>query len=413
MSFLAGQGDQQLPGRCKPPSRRKFNPKAKTGCHTCRIRRVKCDEGRPACNRCLSTGRVCDGYPSVFRVFTLGASPSSTSAPAATSKPSLSLYQPMSSIVTADEVNKLAQYFHRNRRASVCYQNEARAILANLSDPAIRHALNSLSALHDGLEERRYTAIIDGRSPFVNERSLDAYNAAVSSLASRLREEPSRTSAQTTLVCCQMFVSIEVMMGDYRTAFQHFLLGLRIMYQYQSRPGVSDSGLVVPCLNPGFPHLDAFAIKLFASGYPGPRHLSTCQRAYRGPMAIAAKTLLCYQARSDLSALSVQVLEFLSRLTDLRSHSQVAELKMKRAGILGCLQSWEQMYFKTVQEIMRGTSAIRVRFGTAFCLLLYRVLKVVVNLAMNVSPDDVEGLERDFCVLTEIASFATEIRSII
>ncbi|EXJ77513.1 hypothetical protein A1O3_09740 [Capronia epimyces CBS 606.96] len=33
-----------------------------TGCITCKIRRVKCDEGRPCCTRCSSTGRKCDGY---------------------------------------------------------------------------------------------------------------------------------------------------------------------------------------------------------------------------------------------------------------------------------------------------------------------------------------------------------------
>ncbi|TPX14616.1 uncharacterized protein E0L32_005308 [Thyridium curvatum] len=36
-----------------------------SGCVTCRharIRRVKCDEGKPSCQRCLSTGRNCDGY---------------------------------------------------------------------------------------------------------------------------------------------------------------------------------------------------------------------------------------------------------------------------------------------------------------------------------------------------------------
>jgi hypothetical protein len=26
-----------------------------------RIRKVKCDQDRPACNRCVSTGRICDG----------------------------------------------------------------------------------------------------------------------------------------------------------------------------------------------------------------------------------------------------------------------------------------------------------------------------------------------------------------
>ena len=34
-------------------------------CITCKIRRVRCDLSRPSCQRCLSTGRKCDGYPTV------------------------------------------------------------------------------------------------------------------------------------------------------------------------------------------------------------------------------------------------------------------------------------------------------------------------------------------------------------
>ncbi|KAF2493017.1 hypothetical protein BU16DRAFT_424028, partial [Lophium mytilinum] len=39
-----------------------WKTKVKTGCITCRIRRVKCDEDKPDCKRCTSTGRKCDGY---------------------------------------------------------------------------------------------------------------------------------------------------------------------------------------------------------------------------------------------------------------------------------------------------------------------------------------------------------------
>jgi hypothetical protein len=76
-----------------PIRRRRANPKTRTGCITCkyvaqlgscsssqiqtaalifippqcayivhRIRRIKCDEGKPSCFRCTSTGRKCDGY---------------------------------------------------------------------------------------------------------------------------------------------------------------------------------------------------------------------------------------------------------------------------------------------------------------------------------------------------------------
>ena len=35
--------------------------KSRAGCTTCKIRKVKCDESRPECNKCKSTGRKC-GY---------------------------------------------------------------------------------------------------------------------------------------------------------------------------------------------------------------------------------------------------------------------------------------------------------------------------------------------------------------
>ncbi|OAA69829.1 C6 zinc finger domain protein [Cordyceps fumosorosea ARSEF 2679] len=44
------------------PRRKRWAPKVKTGCITCRVRRVKCDETKPHCKRCTAYGYVCDGY---------------------------------------------------------------------------------------------------------------------------------------------------------------------------------------------------------------------------------------------------------------------------------------------------------------------------------------------------------------
>ncbi|RSL71788.1 hypothetical protein CEP53_001369 [Fusarium sp. AF-6] len=338
MSFLAREEEQQQLEPFKPPFKRRFKPKAKTGCHTCR----------------------------------------------------------------------LSLYFHRKRQANVCYRNEARAVLANLSDPTIRHALDSLIALNDGIETTRHASTVITHGVFINQRSLDAYNAAVSGLASRLKEEPSRTSAQAALVCCHMFVSIEVMMGDYATAFQHFLLGLRIMYQYRNRPGVSDTGRVVPCYGLGFPHLDEFAIKLFASGYPG-KHMSPCEREHGSSTTTNINAILCDQARSDLSVLSAEVLAFLKRVTGLQSQYQVAELMATKTQILGCLQSWEQTYSQTANDMIKGMSSKRVRFGAAFSLLLHSVLTVVVNLAIGASTYDGHSLGSEVALIKATAHMATEI----
>lgn len=47
----------------KVPKRVRANrPKVRTGCKTCKIRRVKCDESQPSCERCLKAKLACDGY---------------------------------------------------------------------------------------------------------------------------------------------------------------------------------------------------------------------------------------------------------------------------------------------------------------------------------------------------------------
>jgi hypothetical protein len=43
--------------------RRRWAPKTRTGCTTCKIRRKKCDEKKPTCRRCEEDKFSCDGYP--------------------------------------------------------------------------------------------------------------------------------------------------------------------------------------------------------------------------------------------------------------------------------------------------------------------------------------------------------------
>ncbi|KAI0161666.1 hypothetical protein GGR52DRAFT_133325 [Hypoxylon sp. FL1284] len=51
------------------PKKAAVRKRTKTGCRTCRKRRIKCDEGRPTCNNCLKSKRNCEGYnqPLVFK----------------------------------------------------------------------------------------------------------------------------------------------------------------------------------------------------------------------------------------------------------------------------------------------------------------------------------------------------------
>ena len=60
---MGGTTEEKLPftETAQAPVKRRLL-KTRTGCRTCKLRKVKCDEEKPHCKRCTSTGRRCDGY---------------------------------------------------------------------------------------------------------------------------------------------------------------------------------------------------------------------------------------------------------------------------------------------------------------------------------------------------------------
>lgn len=47
--------------------KKEIKRRTKTGCLTCRKRRIKCDEGHPTCKNCLKSKRDCMGYDPIFK----------------------------------------------------------------------------------------------------------------------------------------------------------------------------------------------------------------------------------------------------------------------------------------------------------------------------------------------------------
>ncbi|KAG6257417.1 hypothetical protein E4U23_006078 [Claviceps purpurea] len=62
-------------------SKKEIKRRTKTGCLTCRKRRIKCDETHPTCNNCKKSKRECLGYDPIFRQQP-GAQPASHIQPA-------------------------------------------------------------------------------------------------------------------------------------------------------------------------------------------------------------------------------------------------------------------------------------------------------------------------------------------
>jgi hypothetical protein len=57
-----GPGDVSPTGASGSALNSKMRKRTKTGCLTCRKRRIKCGEERPTCNNCIKSKRQCEGY---------------------------------------------------------------------------------------------------------------------------------------------------------------------------------------------------------------------------------------------------------------------------------------------------------------------------------------------------------------
>lgn len=62
MPVVPGSYWDLLQRNTPPVKRRATHAKARTGCLTCKKRRVKCDEAKPHCARCIKSGHRCAGY---------------------------------------------------------------------------------------------------------------------------------------------------------------------------------------------------------------------------------------------------------------------------------------------------------------------------------------------------------------
>ncbi|KAI1779570.1 hypothetical protein F4818DRAFT_145091 [Hypoxylon cercidicola] len=165
--------------------KRASKPKVRTGCITCKIRRVKCDETKPACTRCTSTGRKCDGYdgqapPRRKKQPTEPAVPNAVTsmttephlakrhelarhsfAAACRGNSSLRVLRPLAADIEGTEQER--QFFHQFRRyaeaglamhASSLGPGFWQRLVPQLgySDPAVRHALIALGASYQSAQ---------------------------------------------------------------------------------------------------------------------------------------------------------------------------------------------------------------------------------------------------------------------
>ncbi|KAF8867089.1 hypothetical protein BDZ45DRAFT_667075 [Acephala macrosclerotiorum] len=231
---------------------RASKPKVKSGCITCKTRRVKCDETKPECLRCQKFGRRCDGYlPEPSR--------SGGLMQLQPRIPSVTLYSPTTSIHATEEESRYFQIFSERtaHELSGFFDSAfwARVVLQESHNIAsIRHAAIALGALTKSLESAPSPGL---KVNVIQTTDLKHHEMAVLSNLRAIGELNHYISSSNSpqiryaLIACLLFVCFETFQGSYASSVQQTYGGLKMLKSYyMGKPG---SRPWIPRRTPGKP----------------------------------------------------------------------------------------------------------------------------------------------------------------
>ncbi|KAJ9292697.1 transcriptional regulator family: Fungal Specific TF [Paecilomyces variotii] len=342
-------------------------PKVKTGCITCKIRRVKCDEEKPACRRCRSSKRKCDGYNEQSN----GHKPTSTYH---TSAPRIS---PDSRLVLRPgtrEERQYAELFCTRTSQAIAgfFASEFWGrVLPQLSfrEPAVRHAIIAVSATHEQRILAAASSVQQSSTVSQTQRNerfvLEQYNKAIYHLVAH-SSSPTGGRVEPTLITCCLFIFLEIIRGNFSQALNHVEAGLNIITDLKRR-GILDA--VDKELVELFVRLNIqkslFGRPLITLNAPKPiQDSSSCCRASFSTIP---------EARVLLDSLTERALKFI-RLTKSGQDCSMTttELLGEQAHITTALDDWSRQFEnltkkskRTKQSDSRGPLILKMQYLVA------------------------------------------------
>lgn len=197
------------------------------GIHS-RLRRVKCDDGRPSCQRCLNSGRECHGYqPAPIGSFSW--------------QQLLHRRQPCLSIDAAE--SRSLSYYHQVVAPSLAWSLDDTFWVIHVpqilnQEPAARHAVLAISAIYEDFNAtllNRALGRLDCRTSHTSRMELDTdissgcafalqhYNNAI-----RILLEDQISNIDTILTVSLLFTCIELLQGSTDAAIKHCQQGVRV-----------------------------------------------------------------------------------------------------------------------------------------------------------------------------------------
>jgi hypothetical protein len=206
-----------------------------------KTRRKKCDETKPTCQKCISGGFVCDGYPSAPpKKWQTSNAPVLAAKPhqiACSSRGSLIIDLPRTLLVPGH----LEAYYYTHFFTNTIYDMEISESLnrnfwqKSFQGPSqnvscVRHAVMALGAVH-----WQFTTCGHDKPSNLEGFTLSHYNDAISGLIhERGSANDSTTDLVTILTCCILFAILESLRGNSSEAIRHIKSGTELIANHKT-----------------------------------------------------------------------------------------------------------------------------------------------------------------------------------
>ena len=193
-----------------------------------RIRRIKCDQSRPTCRRCDSTGRECDGYEVPNSNTSMGQAKRLLQP-----KPSFplasSVKKPLALSLEEVEAFDFFRQYSAHEIPGCFSSNLWERIILQMThqEPSVRHAVVAVGSLHQRYRGMAWTS--SGRMQWSQEFPVLQYIKALHYLRQRLSRAHDPLAAPVALIACLLFMCLEMLQGNRMGAVGHLRTGLQIL----------------------------------------------------------------------------------------------------------------------------------------------------------------------------------------
>ena len=182
--------------------------RVRSGCLTCKRRRRKCDEEKPACRNCVSTNRICQGYVDPFREVIKGAKRELGDGSSALGRPYLAGLQVADSSTSRNYVS-----FRYLSEEVLGFSSEIivrEAMQRSLSQPSIHHAMLALSP---HIESFACNHRVRNFEVERNTYMLRHYGQALKCIRQTLSDEMNEEQQIEILTVVCLIISLELVRG--------------------------------------------------------------------------------------------------------------------------------------------------------------------------------------------------------